>query len=78
MKQGSGNSSMGSRKMEPVVHSINPKAVAQIGNALGNKATDVPGTLRGGAEAMHAGRAFTAPHDAGRTIHHGGSQRRHD
>ena len=78
MKQGSGHSSNSARKMEPVVHSINPKAVAQIGNALGNKATDVPGTLRGGAEAMHAGRSFTAPHDAGRTIHHGGSQRRHD
>ena len=78
MKQGSGRSTDSARKMEPVVHSINPKAVAQIGTALGNKATDVPGTLRGGAEPMHQGRGFSAPHDAGRTIHHGGSQRRHD
>ena len=78
MKQGSGRSTDSARKMEPVVHSINPKAVAQIGTALGNKATDVPSTLRGGAEPMHQGRGFSAPHDAGRTIHHGGSQRRHD
>jgi hypothetical protein len=78
MRQGSGNNSDSARKREPVVHSINPTAVAQIGTALGNKATDVPGTLRGGAEAMHKGRGFSAPHDEGRTIHHGGSQRRHD
>lgn len=66
------------KKVEPIVHAINPRAVAQIGTALGNKATDVPGTLRGGAEAMNKGRGFTAPHDEGRTIHHGGSQRKHD
>ena len=78
MKQGTGHNSDSARKREPVVHSINPRAVAQIGTALGNKATDVPGTLPGGQEAMHKGRAFTAPHDAGRTINHGGSQRRHD
>ncbi len=66
------------KKVEPVPHAISVKAVSQIGVALGNKATDVPGTLRGGAEPMHQGRGFSAPHDAGRTIHHGGSQRRHD
>lgn len=66
------------KKIEPVSHSINPRAVAQIGLSMGNKATDVPHTLRGGVEDINKGRGFTAPHDAGRTIHHGGSQRRHD
>jgi hypothetical protein len=78
VKQGTGHSSDSARKVEPRAMAVNPKAVAQIGTALGNKATDVPGTLRGGAEAMHKGRGFSAPHDEGRTIHHGGSQRRHD
>jgi hypothetical protein len=66
------------KKVEPISHAMSVKGVSQIGTALGNKATDVPGTLPGGAKALNAGRGFSAPHDEGRTIHHGGSQRRHD
>ena len=77
MKQGSGNNSMGGRKTEPHVTSINPRAVAQIGTALGNHATD-SGKKLDPIEQMHAGRGFANPSDTGRTIHHGGSQKRHD
>jgi hypothetical protein len=66
------------KKVEPIPHAMSVKGVSQIGLALGNKATDVPGTLPGGAKALNKGRGFSAPHDEGRTIHHGGSQRRHD
>lgn len=66
------------KKVEPISHAMSVKGVSQIGTMLGNKATDVPGTLPGGQKDINKGRGFEAPHDAGRTIHHGGSQRRHD
>lgn len=77
MKQGRASSSgPGSRKIEPIVKAINPGGVAEIGS---HKGTHVTGEreVHGAFEKMHAGRGFTAPHDAGRTVHKGGSQRRH-
>lgn len=74
MKQGSGNSSAGSRKMEPMVRAVNPAGVSQIGQALGNHATDTGHILHGASKELYAGKGFEAPKDAGRTIHHGGSQ----
>lgn len=53
-------------KHEPVVHSINPKAVAQLGTSIYQ-----------GKEPMSAGRGFTAPQPSAKTIHHGGSQGKH-
>lgn len=77
MKQGSASSSrMGSTKREPIAHAVSPAGVSQMGEALGNHATDVGKTLHGASEPMYKGRGFEAPHDAGRTIHHGGSQGR--
>lgn len=68
---------MNGKKVEPRAMAINPAGVSQIGQALGNHATDTPHTLHGAQEAIHAGRGFNAPHDAGRTVHHQGSQKRH-
>lgn len=67
--------SMSGRKREPIAHAINPAGVSQIGSNMGNHASDSQGKiLHGSSISMDAGRGFTAPHDAGRTIHHGGSQ----
>lgn len=66
MKQGTGNTTASGQKHEPVVHSVNPKAVSEIGNAQFKS-----------SETMHQGRGFTAPQPQGRTIHHGGSQGKH-
>lgn len=66
MKQGTGNSSNSAQKREPVVHSISPKAVSQIGTSIYQ-----------GQEPMGNGRGFTAPQPMGKTIHHGGSQGKH-
>jgi len=78
MKQGSGTSSHSAQKREPIANAISVKAVSQIGMAMGNHATDIRGVLPNPAKDLHKGRGFEAPRDAGRTIHHGGSQRRHD
>lgn len=66
MKQGTGNNSNMGQKREPIVHAINPKAVAEIGVSQFKS-----------NEQMSAGRGFTAPQPVGKTIHHGGSQGRH-
>ncbi len=65
-------------KAEPIAHAKNERAVSQIGSQMSNHATDHAGLLPKDKviEQMHKGRGFQAPHDAGRTIHHGGSQRR--
>ena len=66
--------SMSGRKMEPMPHAMSPAGVSQIGQAMGNHATDNGKILHGASKSMDAGRGFTAPHDSGRTIHHGASQ----
>lgn len=77
MKQGHASSSgPASRKMEPRATIVNPAGVSQIGQALGNHATDQGKTLHGASKPLYAGRGFEAPHDAGRTVHHCGSQGR--
>lgn len=76
MKQGSGNNSNRGRKVEPRPMAISPAGVSQMGEALGNHTTD-HGTTNYRGDRMHQGRGFTAPMDAGRQIHKGGSQRRY-
>lgn len=67
--------SMSGRKREPIAHAINPAGVSQIGSAMGNHASDAGGKiLHGSSISMDAGRGFEAPMDAGRTVHHNGSQ----
>ena len=76
MKQGMGKSTMSGQKREPIAHAMNPAGVSQIGQALGNHATDQGKILHGASISMDRGRGFEAPKDSGRTIHHGGSQGR--
>lgn len=76
MRQGQASSSgPGSRKIEPRAHAVSPAGVSQIGEAMGNHATDTARNLHGSSEPMYKGRGFEAP-KAGVTIHHGGSQGR--
>lgn len=65
--QGSGNSSDGGRKREPISHAISPAAVSELGI---HQVRTVP-------QPMHEGRGFTAPQPAGVSTHHCGSQGRH-
>ena len=78
MKQGSASSSgSGSRKVEPRARAVNPAGVSQFGEALGNHATDTGKILHGASEELYKGKGFEAP-KTGTTIHHGGSQGRHE
>jgi hypothetical protein len=76
MKQGTGNSSMSGRKVEPVAHKVSRGAVSQIGMAMGNHATGSTKVMDGNtvSKPLYAGKGFEAPKDMGRTVHHGGSQ----
>lgn len=77
MRQGrAGRDVRESMKVEPKAHALNERAVSQIGSSMGNHATERSEPLTKAVERMHKGRGFQAPHDAGRTIHQGGSQRR--
>jgi hypothetical protein len=77
MKQGSASRDGAySQKREPIVHEVSPGAVSQIGSAMGNHATGNGQRLSGSSLSLYQGRGFEAPHDAGRDIHHGGSQGR--
>ena len=67
---------MNGKKREPIAHAMSPAGVSQIGQALGNHATDQGKILHGASESMHAGRGFEAPKDSGKTVHHTGSQGR--
>lgn len=66
--------SMNSQKREPIAHAMNPAGVAQIGSAMGNHATGQGKILHGASVSIDRGRGFEAPTDAGRTVHHNGSQ----
>ena len=78
MKQGHASSSgPASRKVEPRAMAMSPAGVSQIGEALGNHATDTGKILHGSSKSMYAGKGFEAP-KSGMTVHHGGSQRKHD
>ena len=78
MKQGSGRSTDSGRKIEPRGKSYTPGVVSQIGQALGNHATDTTRILHGASAPMYEGRgnSIEAP-KMGVTVHHGGSQRKH-
>jgi hypothetical protein len=68
VKQGQASSSgPGSRKIEPTSRAIDPAGVSQIGETVDPRSV----------ERMHQGRGYSAP-KAGHTIHHTGSQGRHD
>ena len=80
MKQGqASNSGPGARAMtRPVPKMVNPGGASQIGEALGNHATDAPGKiLHGASEPLYKGRGYEAP-EVKTTIHHAGGQGRHD
>ena len=67
MKQGRASSShVGSTKVEPTSHAVNPAAVAEEG-IIQVRHTSLP---------LYEGRGLEAPHSA-TTIHHSGSQGKH-
>lgn len=74
MKQGTGNSRSGDRKIEPRNQFVNPGAVAQMGNKMGNHADNRDMTLR--PTPFNAGRGANAP-SIGTTTHKSGTQGRH-
>jgi hypothetical protein len=63
-------------KREPIAKAVSPAGVSQIGEAMGNHATDSGKILHGASKPLYVGRGFEAP-KTGTTVHHGGSQRRH-
>lgn len=64
MKQGTGHSSAGQRKVEPRSTAINPATVSELGVHQ----------VRTRTEPMDAGRGFTAPAPVATTTHKSGSQ----
>lgn len=74
MSQNRAVTSMSAQKREPIAHAMNPAGVSQIGQAMGNHATGVGKILHGSSVSMDRGRGFEAPMDAGRVVHHNGSQ----
>ena len=63
------------RKTEPISHTINPAAVAQIGLAQGNHVTD-HGKVSNPSKILYPGRGIEAPKDSS-VSHHCGSQGRY-
>lgn len=62
MKQGVASSSrMGSTKIEPRSHSVNPAGVEQLGTMLGNHAEGTKGILSGASVPLYRGRGLEAP-----------------
>lgn len=66
MKQGTGNSSIGDRKVEPRSKAVNVPAVAEMGQQY----------VRTSSLKLYSGRGYEAPM-AGSTVHHCGSQGKH-
>jgi hypothetical protein len=60
-------------KREPIPNIVNPRAVSQIGQALGNKATESGRVSGAVAETFYTGRGFKAPMKSIKT-RQGGSQ----
>ena len=75
MKQGSGREG-GYRKREPVVHSISPGGVGQLGNIQGNHVTNKGDSSYHG-EPLHQGRGFMAPRNKSQSSTNRGSQGRY-
>lgn len=76
MKQGSASRDIMAPKTEPRAHAVSPTATDQMGNMLGNHVTGKGEAVRGAGQPLYKGRGYEAPHDAGRTVHRGGSQGR--
>jgi hypothetical protein len=74
MKQGKASRDVReSWKREPIPNIVNPRAVSQIGQAMGNKATE-SGRVSGSViEPFYTGRGFKAPMKSIKT-RQGGSQ----
>lgn len=67
MKQGPSHNSDGGRKREPIAHTVEPCAAANIGIV----------TDRATSEPLYSGRGFEAPKPTAQTTHHCGSQGKH-
>lgn len=63
--------------MEPAPRVVNPSAVAQIGNKIGNHASDGGGTIRVRHEQMYEGKGYKAPGIGGGNMGNKGTQGRH-
>lgn len=66
MKQGTGNSTKGAQKREPIVYAINPAGASAIGQMYSK---NVP--------QLSAGRGFSSPSPKACTSHKSGSQGKH-
>lgn len=71
MKQGSGNSTKGDMKTEPISHAVNPGGAANLGSHFGNHTED--GAFAPRITPLYAGRGFEAP-AIRTTSHKSGSQ----
>ena len=79
MKQGTGRTTMSGRKMEPMGRSYTPGVVSQIGEALGNHATDCGPILHGASAPMYEDKnGHMAPGNMGMAVYKGGSQGRRE
>lgn len=76
MKQGRASRDVNEgRHRSPYSHADNVKAVSQIGQSLGNKATDHK-SLISPIETLNAGRGFRSPQPKARQYHQGSQGRR--
>lgn len=68
----------GGWKQEPIVKKINPKAVSQIGQSMGNHSTEKGDMLpyQSVSEVLYQGRGFETPRDRSVEVFKGGSQGR--
>ncbi len=76
MKQGRASRDVSEgRARSPYSHADNVRAVSQIGQSLGNKATDHSKMINS-IEPLSAGRGFSAPQPKSRQYHQGSQGRR--
>lgn len=71
MKQGSGNSTKGDMKVEPMSRVVNPGGAGNLGQHFGNHTED--GTFTPRITPLYAGRGYEAP-AIRTTSHKSGSQ----
>lgn len=77
MKQGSASYTAADKKREPTSTALSPGGVSQIGQAVGNHASDPGKTTNYTGDRVRIGAGYSAPMDDGRTTHHSGSQGKH-
>lgn len=75
MRQGNSSREGGYRKREPVVRSINPGGVGQLGIVQGSHVTNQGGTGYRG-DPFDLGRGFMAPRNKSQSNSNSGSQGR--